>query len=865
MNVLGYLNVVPRLPTRIQRLQELADNLYWTWQPDARQLFRDLDRSVWLASNHDPIVVLREVSQERLEAAARDADFVAAYDDVIERFDAYQARPSWYQEHLTSSGVGGAEGRLHAYFCAEYGWHESVQLYSGGLGVLAGDHTKAASDLGVPLIAVGLYYPEGYFHQRVAADGRQEAVYVRTTPTDMPFTPVLDSDGERAVVEVETFGRTVRIQAWQVDVGRVKVLLLDVDHEDNSAEDRALLSRLYGGDQRTRVAQEMLLGIGGVRLLRRLGLAPTSWHMNEGHSAFMALERCRELVASGREFAAAREVVAADTVFTVHTPVAAGNDAFGFELMDQAFRDYHRGLGISREEFLQLGSADHGWGEVFSMPALAIRFSSGRNGVAELHGETSRRIWADLWPGVPLEEVPIGHVTNGVHLATWMAPAMQSLVARTVGGGWQSVVADESTWQRFSEVDPAEYWEVRKALKRQSLRFLRRRLERQLTRQEASPTALLGSSAIFDPEALTIGFARRFAAYKRATLIFRDLDRLHAILADPHRPVQLVFAGKAHPADQQGQELIASIHRLSHDERFAGRVLFVEDYDMAVGRALTRGVDVWLNNPRRPLEASGTSGQKAALNGVLNLSILDGWWPEAYAGDNGWAIGSGRSYADEERADASDADSLYALLEGEVVPLFYDRDRPPGADAGAEPLPLEWLRRSVAAVASVTPAFNAQRMVKDYVTRYYLPASVRGEQMNADGGALAEELAAWRERVAELWPGVRLKDATLSEQALESGEEVEATVALVAPGFEAGEVVVELVYSAADDALQSGLETVRLARPEAGAGSKGAGGVYRARFSPRLSGRLAFGIRCYPAHRGLVAQADARAVSWAAG
>jgi len=497
------------------------------------------------------------------------------------------------------------------------------------------------------------------------------------------------------------------------------------------------------------------------------------------------------------------------------------------------------------------------------MPALAIRFSSGRNGVAALHGETSRRIWADLWPGVPLSEVPIGHVTNGVHLATWMAPAMQQLVADTVGDDWQSFVSDEAAWSRFAGVDPAAFWEVRKALKRQSLRFLRRRLERQLTRQEASPTALQGSSAIFDPDVLTIGFARRFAAYKRATLIFRDLDRLHHILSDPHRPVQLVFAGKAHPADQQGQALIASIHRLSHDERFAGRVLFVEDYDRAVGRALTRGVDVWLNNPRRPLEASGTSGQKAALNGVLNLSVLDGWWPEAYAGDNGWAIGSGRSYADEERGDASDADSLYALLENEVVPLYYDRERPRGADAGTEPLPLEWVRRSVAAVASVTPVFNAQRMVKDYVTRYYLPASERGASFTARDASLAKELAAWRERVAARWADVRLKDVTVDGESLESGEELEVSATLVAPGFQPDELVVEFVYSSADDALQTDVHTVRLtpAGPATEAGETGV--ALRASVKPVLSGRLAYGVRCYPSHRGLASQADAQAVLWA--
>jgi len=863
VHVLGHLNVVPRLPPRIDRLRELSENLYWTWQPAARRLFRELDRPVWEASNHDPVVVLREVRQERLEEAATDPDYLAAYDHVIARFDAYRQRPSWYQERLDGSGTERGEAYLHAYFCAEYGWHESVALYSGGLGVLAGDHTKAASDLGVPLIAVGLYYSEGYFHQRVAADGKQEAVYVGVPAADMPFEPVCDEQGRRTMVAVGVFGKTVRIQAWRVHVGRIEVILLDVDHVDNSADDRALLLRLYGGDQRTRIAQEMILGIGGVRMLRALGVQPSSWHMNEGHSAFMALERCRELVASGLSFRVAREVVVGSTLFTVHTPVAAGNDAFAFDLIDESFRDFHLGLDLSQEEFRALGRADHGWGDVYSMPALAIRFSSGRNGVAALHGETSRRIWADLWPGVPLQEVPIGHITNGVHVSTWMAPAMQRLVADTLGDDWKLRVDDEELWRALEDVDPAALWEVRRSLKEQSLRFLRRRLERQLRRHEASPTALHDSAAIFDAEALTIGFARRFAAYKRATLIFRDLERLHAVLSDAERPVQLVFAGKAHPADQQGQALIASIQQLSYDPRFAGKVLFVEDYDMAVGRALTRGVDVWLNNPRRPLEASGTSGQKAAMNGVLNLSVLDGWWPEAFRGDNGWAIGSGRSYADEERGNASDADSLYATSEREVVPLYYQRERALGADAGTAPLPLEWLKRSAAAVASVTPEFNAQRMVKQYVTHYYLPASRREADLSRNDAALAKSLAQWRERVADDWSAVRLREVKVEGDTFESGEAVGVSAVLIAPGFEPSEIVVEMVYSQVEYAMQNELRTVRLAP----SGARGPDGKqrYEASFTPELSGRLDYGVRCYPRHDGLVAQADAQAVTWATG
>ena len=853
MSILGRLTIMPRLPNSLARLSELAHNLYWTWDADARALFRGIDHALYERVGHNPLAVLREVPQARLDALASDPSYLRQLDIVTQRFDEHLRRAGWFAAEMAGSDT---EPSCYAYFCAEYGWHEAAALYSGGLGILAGDHTKAASELGVPLVAVGLWYPEGYFHQRVAADGRQEAVYYRSSPVDQPFERVLDADGQPLAVEVRVFGRDIQVVAWRALVGRVVVYLLDVDVPDNHPEDRALLSRLYGGDQRTRIAQEIILGIGGVRLLRLLGVAPSSWHMNEGHSAFLVLERLREFVAAGMPVDAARELVTSNTLFTAHTPVPAGNDAFGFDLVSQAFAGDWNALGMNQQEFLDLGRADHGWGPVFSMPALAIRFTSFRNGVAALHGDTTRRMWSELWPEVPLEEVPIGHVTNGVHAATWVAAEVRDLVGEVLPDDWRTRIDDVAMWAPVADLEPDALWRVRQSIKRSSVRFLRGRVARQLRRQEASATVMADASHLFNPATLTIGFARRFATYKRATLIFRDLDRLARILNHPERPVQLVFAGKAHPADQPGQELVRQIHTLSDDPRFHGKLIFMEDYDMAVGRALTRGVDVWLNNPRRPLEASGTSGQKAAMNGVLNLSILDGWWPEGFDGYNGWAIGGKQTFADEARADEADADALYDLLEREVVPLYYDRD-----DGG---VPTGWMRRAARAIATVTPRFNAQRMVKDYVRSYYAPASLRGRQFAANNAALATELATWRKRMREQWPNVHFQAKAAAAVLHTVGERLEVEALLHPRGVALDDIVVELVYAAEEptsgEDLQRGL---RYALMEI-VGEDPDGAVrYRVDFTPDISGRIVYGVRAYPTHPGLAHPLEAGMLRWA--
>ena len=692
-----------RCPKRIARLEELAYNLWWSWHPEALELYRSIDPDLWESDHHNPVRFLQLVAPERLEAAAADPDFVARYDAVLEAFDAYmQAPTTWFATHYPDMAK-----RTVAYFSAEFGLHECLPLYSGGLGILSGDHCKEASDLGLRFVGVGFLYPQGYFQQRINGWGEQQAVYTRIEMEKVPACPATTPDGQEALVAVELPGRQVYARVWHIQVGRVALLLLDTDVELNAPGDRELAARLYQGDEEIRLSQEIVLGIGGVRALRALGIEPTVWHINEGHPAFMTLERVRHLVHDvGLSFAEAREIVRASTVFTTHTPVAAGHDAFPLEMMEAHFAHFWPQMGLDRDGFMALGYHETPWGARFSMTVLALTLSARRNGVSELHGHVSRRMWHFLWPDRPVDEVPITHITNGVHTTTWVAPAMAGLFNAYLGPEWRERVDDPAVWQRVIEIPDEALWDVRQQLKRRTIEYLQGRMQ-------ATQGAAAGHR--LDPDAMLIGFARRFATYKRATLFFHDLERAQRILNDPDRPVQIIYAGKAHPADEPGKALIRRIHELARQPEFAGRVFFVEDYDIEVARYLVQGVDLWLNNPRRPLEASGTSGQKAALNGVPNFSVLDGWWNEAYNGENGWAIGDGREYPSEAEQDAADAQSLYEILEREILPAFFERDE--------RGIPRRWLSIVRASIHTVAPFFSTRRMVKEYVERMYVPAA----------------------------------------------------------------------------------------------------------------------------------------------
>ncbi len=705
------------LPPRIGRLGELAYNVWWSWNPDASALFQYLDKTRWELTQNNPVKLLRQINVARLEAAAADPAFLRRYDGVMLAFDrALSSEGDWFP-----NTYGAYKDRTIAYFSAEFGVHNSLPIYSGGLGILAGDHTKEASDIGLPLVGVGFVYPEGYFQQRISAAGQQEAHYLQLDYSTTPIEPVFTKDTS-GPIKFNLGGRDIYVAVWRVRLGSVSLCLMNADVEENQPWDRELSARLYGGDRQTRLLQEMLLGIGGVRMLRALNINPAVYHANEGHAAFLLLERIRELVAAGDTFDHAVEQVRATTVFTTHTPVPAGHDTFQFSLIEKHFEGYWDQLSISREHFLSLGSySDHHGGTNFNMTALALRLAGQYNGVSKVNGVVSRKMWQPMWPDKTEAEIPITSVTNGVHSPTWLAPELGRMYAKYLGQDWLKNHDDPKLWERVHEIPDEELWNLHQRMKARLMSFMRERARQRWMTEGTGATHALASGTLFDPEALTIGFARRFATYKRALLVFRDLERLKKVLHDSWRPVQIVFAGKAHPDDAPGRNLIHNIYELARDHGMGGNIAFIEDYDILLAKYLYHGVDVWMNNPRPPLEASGTSGMKAALNGVPNFSILDGWWYEGYHGTNGWVIGSDPLLEmNEDERDAADSESLYTTLEKEVVSLYYDRD--------SDGVPRGWVQVMKEAIKQGAPAFSARRMVKEYTERLYLPAMKAAEK-----------------------------------------------------------------------------------------------------------------------------------------
>jgi|HubBroStandDraft_1064217.scaffolds.fasta_scaffold00735_3 starch phosphorylase len=768
------LEITPVVPGPLARLPELAANLFFSWHRPIRALFEDLDSELWKQTNGNPRLLLRCINQSRLEQCARDEEYLARYRVALETLDAY----------LQVAATG--EGPLVAYFCAEYGFHESFPIYSGGLGVLAGDYCKAASDERASFVAVGLMYEQGYFTQTVDTDGLQHAEYRERDPRDLPVEPARGPNGEWLTVGVRIAGREVFARLWKAQVGRVPVYLLDTNCAENAPSDRDITHRLYGGDESTRVRQEMILGIGGLRALRALGVQPAVFHLNEGHAAFLILELLREHLRRGLPFSAALEATAADCVFTTHTPVAAGHDAFGHELLVRHFEDFIRELGIPLERFLELGRAPSSPG-AFNMTWLALNGARHINGVSRIHGAVSARLCAEAWPELRPEDNPVGFITNGVHVPTFLHQRWMEFFDRELGREWRERLRDAEFWTRLDTVSDERYWATAQDVKARMLANVRERLQREYERKGLSPAQLQHVVRFLDPlrpGVLTLGFARRFATYKRATLLLRDRARLARLVNNPERPVVLLFAGKAHPADEPGKQVLRELRQLMTSQEFAGRIVFLEDYDLQLARCLVSGVDVWLNNPIAPLEASGTSGMKAAINGRLNLSILDGWWAEGWTQDNGWGIPPA-AVQDPERRDTLEAELILGTLEEEVLPLYYVRD-----EGGC---PRAWVRQSKRAMMSVIPRFNMRRVLFDYTQGLYLPAASQYRRLADDDFTGARALADWKQRVRAAWPKVSLRLLADVARDLPRGERLRLRVAAGLNGLTPADVRVEFV------------------------------------------------------------------------
>jgi starch phosphorylase len=844
------INVVPSLPPALAALRELAYNLWWAWNPEAIELFRRLDREAWEKSGHNPVLMLGMVDQARLESAARDDAFLAQMERVSLDLQRYMAATTaWYHKNH-----GPAPDPFIAYFCLEYGLSECLPIYSGGMGVLAGDYLKSASDLGMPLVAVGLLYQQGYFRQYLNADGWQGERYPENDFYRMPLQ-LEKRDGVPITIDVGYPGRTVTAQVWRAQVGRVPLYLLDTNVAENQADDRHITHQLYGGDGEMRIRQEIMLGIGGMKALRALGITPRICHMNEGHSAFLAIERMRQLVSEhSLTVAEAKQVVRSSNVFTTHTSVPAGIDLFAPSVVDRYLGHYYAALGMSRSEFLALGRQNpSNDGEPLNMAVLAIRLAGQVNAVSQLHGQVSRRLWQNVWPGVPEWEVPIVSINNGVHTRSWISRDLADLLDGYLGPRWTERPADRTVWQLVDEIPDEELWRVHERRRSRLVAFTRQRLGVQLEQRGSPPSQIAQATEQLDPDALTIGFARRFAAYKRATLLLRHPERLAKILDNRERPVQVIFAGKAHPRDNPAKELIRQVIHLTRKNGLRN-VVFVEDYDMNVARYLLQGADLWLNTPVLMREASGTSGMKAAANGALNLSVLDGWWAESYAPNIGWAIGRGEVYEDLDYQDEVESNAIYDLLEKEIVPLFYDR--------GPDDLPRGWIARMKNAMGAVVPLYNTNRMMIEYTERLYRPADKRYQRLSGDQFERARHLAEWKARLRQYWPEVQIVGVeTDGQDELAVGSELEVRASVKLGHLSPEDVSVETYEGALDSKqqIERGRPTpMSYVRVEKGVS------LFEGRVRCQSSGLRGYTVRVLPRHEDLADPFEPRLIVWGA-
>ena len=845
--------VSPSLPKELEPLLEITKNFWWCWNQKAVNLLRTIDIDNYDEKDHNPIRILGESSQECFYNMLHDDAVMMNLAEVYDEFKTYMNQETWYASLDDSQKT---ENEKIAYFSFEYGLHESLPNYSGGLGILSGDHLKSASDLGLPFIAVGLLYRKGYFRQYLNADGWQQEYDIENDFFNLALEKVLDSNGETMKVDVDLPGRKVYAQIWKANVGRIQLYYLDTNIEENSVEDRDITAQLYGGNLETRIQQEILLGIGGIKALKKLGIKPTIYHMNEGHSAFLSLERIRQLMIDDKlDRKTAREVVFSSNVFTTHTPVPAGNDVFPIEMMQKYFMDYIKQIDMSMEEFLKLGKIDpNNQKEDFCMTVLALNLSAENNGVSELHGHVSREMWKDIWKGVPAKELPIDSITNGLHTLSWISFDMQNLLDRYLGPRWRTKPLEYGIWERVQKIPDAELWRTHERRKERLIDFCRERLKAQIINRGFTKNEINHAEQILTPEALTIGFARRFATYKRGTLLFRDIERLKKIISNPHRPVQIIFAGKAHPHDNGGKELIKNIAEICRREEFRDHIVFLEDYDINVARYMVQGVDVWLNNPRRPLEASGTSGMKVPPNGGLNFSILDGWWDEAYDGQNGWAIGNREEYTDLEYQDEVESNALYNVLENEIIPLYYER--------GRDDIPRQWVTAMKWSMQTVCPQFSTNRMVADYFNKFYTNASRRYINMTNDDFKKSKELKSWKDNIYSKWSKVSFEN-TMSEMPsrnLQVGSKFEVKTIVNLGNIAPDSVRVELYHGKLSMKDEITEPTIVEMKHSSDLGNG------RHSFIGSLecvnTGQSGYAIRMYPYHKDLGYKFDMKMIIW---
>lgn len=843
------IEVRPKIPSQLGRLSELANDLYYSWSTQVRALFYYLHPDLWDTCTHNPKLFLRRVSQHRLEEAARDPTFLKSYHLALADYDNYLSEPA----RVGIKDLIDPETDLVAYFSMEFGFHESVPIYSGGLGILAGDHCKAASDLALPLVAVGLLYRQGYFTQTIDAYGSQMAQFSDTDFTSLAISPAKDAGGNEVIICINEMEEPIYLRVWEAKAGRIRLYLLDSDVPENSEFNRTITHQLYGGDTSTRILQEIVLGVGGVRALRALRFQPTAWHINEGHGAFQIIERCRELTKEELQFDSALESVAASTIFTTHTPVQAGHDIFPLELVSMYMTKLANELGLTIDDFINLGSSPSAQGG-FNMTALALRGSRFHNGVSRVHGNVAAEMEAYIWPQISARENPISHVTNGVHLYSFLAPEWRNLFDMEFGHEWRNQLLNEKYWACIDSIPDYSYWSIRQTLKSQLLKDAARRIKYQFLRNGSSPVDLERTIEYLNPantNTLVIGFARRFATYKRATLIFRDTERLSRLVNNPERPVIFIFAGKAHPNDIPGQQLINTIFGLSQTAEFHGKIILLEAYNMAMARRLVTGVDVWLNTPEYPLEASGTSGQKAGLNGVVNLSVLDGWWSEAYDGKNGWGISPHPTSHAEER-DKIESQTVLDVLEHHVIPTYFKKDGMGYSE--------DWIKISKASMRTILPRYNSQRMVMDYVQKYYCPAIQQGRKVSQNQNEPASELATWKRKIHRCWPEVKIRriDEPVSE--IEAGDTVPILIGVTLGELAAQDIEVECLVGRASSQRELEVEEAFTLEPRENVQDGEV--LFRLDLTPKLAGLQYYKLRAYPYHRLLTHRFELGYMIW---